>query len=403
MQIGICRNTSSAMVRQAAMSVTLYDSIEAVPERDWLRFVPEVNPLLKPSYLKLLEDTKRGDMDFIYALLHSEGRMLGVCYFQVVRFRGTNLVPYFPTITGTSFIDRIKRWGIDFAKGLVAKVDVPLLVSGNLFITGEQGLYFLPGITELEKSHYLAYTIQQIFKQRKGIKTALLPDMYEPTGDFDAAFKGIYNRIYVEADMSMTLPANWQSFDDYLTAISSKYRVRAKKILQTSTTISSHEMEADEIEAQLDRLYELYNVVAEKADFNIAKFPASYFLDQKRLAPDMYKVFGYYLDGRLVGFMSLFILPHKTEVHYCGIDYTINKELNLYQRMLYDIVAYAATHGLRRLHFGRTAPEVKSTIGAIPQPMYGYIRHQNPIINRIMSIFTSRLKPREYVLRNPFK
>ena len=117
----------------------------------------------------------------------------------------------------------------------------------------------------------------------------------------------------------------------------------------------------------------------------------------------MYKVFGYYLDGVLVGFMSIFILPHKTEVHFCGIDYSINKEHALYQRMLYDTVKYAIENNLRRLHFGRTAPEVKSTIGAIPHPMYGYLHHRNPVINAVMGLFTGRLKPREYILRNPFK
>jgi hypothetical protein len=71
--------------------------------------------------------------------------------------------------------------------------------------------------------------------------------------------------------------------------------------------------------------------------------------------------------------------------------------------MLYDIIKYAAEHDLRDLHFGRTAPEVKSTIGAIPHPMYGYLKHKNPLINRFMGLFTGRLKPRDYVLRSPFK
>ena len=101
--------------------------------------------------------------------------------------------------------------------------------------------------------------------------------------------------------------------------------------------------------------------------------------------------------------MTVFILPNKTEVHFCGIDYSINKDLSLYQRMLYDIIKFATENNLRELHFGRTAPEVKSTIGAIPHPMYGYLKYRNPIINSIMGIFAKRLKPREYILRNPFK
>jgi predicted N-acyltransferase len=404
MQVEISHRSVIATVQNAAVRVSIYDTINAVPESDWLRFIPDGNPLLKPQYLKLLEDTQRGEMEFIYALVHKDDRLIGVCYFQIVRFRGTNLLPFFPTITSTSLSERLKAYFINLSKSFVAKLDLPLLVSGNLFITGEQGLYFLSNITELEKSFYLAHTIEHILKERKNIRTALLPDMYEPSGDFDTAFlKKNYQRIYVEADMSMILPNDWHSFEDYLQAISSKYRVRAKKIMQNSQALTMHEMTADDIEANIDRFYYLYRIVADKADFNIAKFPKDYFVAQKRLSPDLYKIFGYYLDGVLVGFMSIFILPNKTEVHYCGIDYSINKDYALYQRMLYDTGKYAIENNLRKLHFGRTAPEVKSAIGAIPHPMYGYIRYKNPILNSLMGLFTSRLKPREYIHRNPFK
>ena len=399
-QIGISPNSITASAQCAAAKVSIYDTIDSVPESDWLRFIPEGNPLLQPQYLKLLEDTQRGEMDFIYALVHKEDRLIGVCYFQIVRFKGTNLLPYFPA-AGSS---RLKNVVMELSKKIVGMIDIPLLVSGNLFITGEQGIYFLSHFTELEKSFYLSHTIDHILKERKYIKTVLLPDMYEPSGDFDAAFlKNKYQRIYVEADMSMILPNSWQTFEDYLQAISSKYRVRAKKIMQNSQKLSSHELTADELENELDRFFYLYKLVADKADFNIAKFPKSYFVAQKRQNPYLYKIFGYYLDGVLVGFMSLFILPNKTEVHYCGIDYSINKDHALYQRMLYDTVKYAIENNLRKLHFGRTAPEVKSTIGAIPHPMYGYLKHRNPIFNSIMGLFTGRLKPREYILRNPFK
>ena len=400
MQIGITQTNLCADSQCAAIKVSLFDSIDTVPESDWLRFVPETNLLLKPSYLRLLEETQRGEMEFIYAILHKDDRLIGACYFQVVRFLGTNLLPYFPESGSNVLLNAVMNIG----KRVVAKIDMPLLVSGNLFITGEQGTYFLPQFTELERATYLSHTIDNILRQRKYIKAVLFPDMYEPSGDFDVPFlKNKYQRIYVEADMSMNLPASWHTFDDYLQAISSKYRVRAKKIMQNSQKLSGHEMTADEIEQQLDRFFSLYKQVADKAFFNIAKFPASYFVAQKRLNPDMYKLFGYYLDDVLVGFMTVFILPNKTEVHFCGIDYSINKDLSLYQRMLYDIVKFATENDLRELHFGRTAPEVKSTIGAIPHPMYGYLKYRNPIINSIMGIFAKRLKPREYILRSPFK
>lgn len=399
MSLELSDERAAAISRDTQVSVSLFDSIMDVPQADWLRFIQDNNPLLQPSYLQLLEDTLKGEMEFIYALLRKNESLIGICYFQVVKFKGTNLIAYFPKDN-----EGIKNKLLNLTKGLVAKIDMSLLVSGNLFITGEQGVSLLSHFTEMEKSFYLSHTIDHILKEREYIKAVLLPDMYEPKGDFDAAFlQNKYQRIYVEADMSMTLPDDWHHFEDYLDAISSKYRVRAKKILANSHQLSSRELTADELDTRLNRFFDLYKSVADKADFNIAKLPKAYYPQQMRQNPDMYKVFGYYLDGEMVGFMSLFILPHKTEVHYCGIDYTINKEHGLYQRMLYDVIKYATEHHLGNLHFGRTAPEVKSTIGAIPHPMYGYLKHRNPIINSLMGIFTKRLKPREYILRSPFK
>lgn len=398
MSVSLCPR-STAISRETAVDVTLYDTIAAVPAADWHRFTEHSGPLLQPDYLLLLERTLQSEMEFIYALVRKDQALIGVAYFQVVRFKGTNLTAYFPQDN-----EGLKNKLINLTKGLVAKIDVPLLVSGNLFITGEQGISFLPQYTVQERSYFLAHTIDHILAQRRHIKAVLMPDMYEPVGDFDEAFlRYHYKRIYVEADMSMRLPQEWHSFDDYLGAITSKYRVRARKILQTSHQLTSRELTADELQENIEKVYQLYRNVADKADFNIARLPKDYYPAQLRQSPDMYKVFGYFLEGRMVGFMTLFILPYKTEVHYCGIDYSINKEHNLYQRMLYDVVKYATEHDLRLLHFGRTAPEVKSTIGAIPQPMYGYLRHRNPLVNALMGLFTGRLKPRHYILRSPFK
>lgn len=403
MSISISAAKDLGICKSQAIEVTLYDRISEFPLQDFLRFVPENNALMQPSYLQLLEEKLEGNMQFLYVAIRQEGVLCGIAYFQVVRFTGNNVTAYFPTDFGSGILAKVKAAAVKLSANLVARIDVPILVSGNLFITGEQGLYLSSHFTERERSYYLAATINEILRKRVYLKAVLLPDMYEPAGDFDAAFLDHYLRIEIESDMNMCLPQTWHSFDDYLMAISSKYRVRAKKILSTTEAITCHEMDAVEIEDRIDRIYELYKIVADKADFNIAKFPGSYYPAQKKVTPEIYRVFGYFLEGRLIGFMSYFVLPYKTEVHYCGIDYEVNKGFPLYQRMLYDTVRFGVENRVRKLHFGRTAPEVKSTIGAVPQAMYGYVKHRNSIVNFVLSLFTSRLKPRTYILRNPFK
>ena len=98
MDISICGHQTYCNAATAPIQVSLYDTIGSVSAADWLRFIPDGNPLLNPSYLHLLEETQKGEMEFIYALLRNADGLLGVCYFQVVHFKGSNLVPYFDNI-----------------------------------------------------------------------------------------------------------------------------------------------------------------------------------------------------------------------------------------------------------------------------------------------------------------
>jgi predicted N-acyltransferase len=400
----ICLNNFCNTSLDSSIEISLYTSITAIAEKDWLRFVPNDNPLLLPSYLKLLEETQQGRMRFIYAVLKEEEVTKGICYFEVVRFTGDNLIAYFPVIEPISFINRIKIVAQEIAKRFIRLIDLELLVSGNLFMTGDKGAFFSSTISNEEGTALLTSTIQKILKEESTIKAVLFPSLYEPATVADAIFiKNKYRRIFMEADLSMKIHSSWKSFEDYLQALSSKYRVRAKKIISVSAVLTHQNLSHHNILEQTETIFNLYKNVADRVDFNLAKLTPTYFAEQKKLTPDTYQFVAYYLDGKMVGFISLFLLPNKTEVHYVGIDYSINKDYSIYQRMLYDVVKFATEKGLPELHFGRTAPEVKSTIGAIQAPMYGYVKHRNVIFNYFMQLFTEGLKPREYTLRNPFK
>ena len=54
--------------------------------------------------------------------------------------------------------------------------------------------------------------------------------------------------------------------------------------------------------------------------------------------------------------------------------------------------------------FGRTALEIKSTIGAEPVEIFGLIKHNNLLINQfIESIFNSLNPTIKWIQRKPFK
>ncbi|MNY41463.1 hypothetical protein D3C86_1762760 [compost metagenome] len=72
--------------------------------------------------------------------------------------------------------------------------------------------------------------------------------------------------------------------------------------------------------------------------------------------------------------------------------------------MLFDMTEFGISNQFKRIVFGRTALEIKSTIGAEPVEIFGLIKHNNKAINPFMEkIFTSLNPKVEWIQRKPFK
>ena len=72
--------------------------------------------------------------------------------------------------------------------------------------------------------------------------------------------------------------------------------------------------------------------------------------------------------------------------------------------MLYNMTAYGIENGFDSIIFGRTALEIKSSVGATPVQMSGFIFHTNKLINRFMDPIFKKLEPTlQWQQRHPFK
>lgn len=384
-------------------SIALCDTAEQLNALQWNRHIPPANLLMQYDSLLLLEKIQP-EMQFKYVLVKDGNRPVGAMYFQVVMFHASQLINYFPE-------EAENKWWLSALKSVSKKllnmINVPLLVSGNVFMTGENGFYFAADIDAATRAKILRRTVGEIVRSEPRIKATLVSDLYAPKTNFDSSFKANgYHEITVESDMSITLNREWKNFDNYLSALSSKYRVRAKKVfsLTNEAAVEMKDLTAEEIQQYQDRLNDLYARVMGNAEFKLAELNKNFFYEQKKQLPENYRLFGYFLKEELIGFISVFHFGKRIEVHYTGMEHDKCKPIHLYQRMMYDTIRYGIENNSERLHFGRTAPEIKSTIGAIPSHMYGYVKHFNPIFNFLfVRNYTANLKPREYTFRNPFK
>ena len=203
--------------------------------------------------------------------------------------------------------------------------------------------------------------------------------------------------------MVLHLDKNWNTFDDYLQALKTKFRVKAKKALKLSKNLSVKDVTKDSISEQLSDMEHLYKKVAKNASFNLSDFNLNTYQEFMNQLDNNYIIKTYYLEDKMVGFMSGVVNNDSLDAHFVGIDYSLNRELGIYQRMLYDYIKIAINNNLKTLNFGRTASEIKSSVGAEPQDLTMYLRHKKSITNKIIKLFLMRVQPTPFRQNLPFK
>ena len=90
------------------------------------------------------------------------------------------------------------------------------------------------------------------------------------------------------------------------------------------------------------------------------------------------------------------------ESYYFGLDYEVSRQFSLYRSMLYDDVAAAIAQGARRLSFGRTSQEVKSTLGARPVALTWFGKSTSLLPTRLLTHLAGSVAA-PYTAHDPFR
>ena len=207
-----------------------------------------------------------------------------------------------------------------------------------------------------------------------------------------------------EPDMTLTLSPNWDTIHDYLNDIKSKYKKRYRSIYKKSSTIHTIEINLENFSTYRSNINSLYQNVFSRSSFSGPPFNTSIFesfFNDKNLD---FKMIGYQdLNNQLLSFSSYFIVDNTLYSYYIGLDYDMNSTYQLYNRMLYDMLEIGIRNRVKKVIYGRTAAELKSTIGATPTPSTSAIYISNRILNVLFKPFVARLTLKTWIQRDPFK
>jgi hypothetical protein len=382
---------------------TCFEEIENVPENEWNEATDNNNLFLSFQYLSVLDKQKTDCLKFRYVIVYHHKKPMGVVYFQINDFSAS----LFGEQAEKLITDLKNNRANLFQRYINENETVMRLVTcGNNFISGEHGFYL--NVSRKKTTFKILETIincvSQAEKLRGKISVILVKDFYaEGFEDKDCWYYKKFIYFNVEPNMIINLPKGLLTLTDYLTHFSKKYRNRAKHILESSASLTKKRLSTVEIIKYNDILYTLYLQVFEQAKFKLAHLGKDYFSSLANYNHTNFYIDAWFKGEELVSFASGFRLPTEIEAHFIGFDYKLNREYELYQTILYSYIEEGIALKKEKINLGRTASEIKSTVGAKANELICYIKPQNVLSKLILKPFMQFLQPSEWIPRNPFK
>ncbi len=387
---------------------SFFRSIDATGN-DWDQLaVQSGDVFLQRAYLHTLENTPPSDMRFGYLIFYANDRPAGIAICQTKRFSAAeSLSDLSTTEKDPCFFNGLANW---LKRRVAGWVDAEILVCGNLMVTGEHGFWFDRDLVCEKDTAPLLYTaLQDTSAQmdKNGSRIAMLlvkdirPEQQATMGQY--LVKKQFTEFDIQPNMVLHLD-EFADFDQYLGAMTTKYRTRAKRAFKKGELLEKKELLVNEVLAAAPHMYELYKSVAKSAGFNVVDLNADYTPAVQKGLDGGFRVFGYYLKDQMVAYCTTLKNGDELEAHFLGYDKSLNHEYQLYLNMLYDMIGVAFDSGCKSVVFARTALEIKSSVGAVPEHLFCYLKHQNPLINNFTSNVLDYLKPvEEWQQRHPFK
>lgn len=225
----------------------------------------------------------------------------------------------------------------------------------------------------------------------------IIPDFFKDKVSFD----NTYVKIEVEPEMHLKIQPNWHSIDTYKNDLKRKYRLKINAIEKKTKPIDIRLINHDQLIEKNAVLQQLFDQVFDEAKFSGPKLNTAVLIDLVKIK--YLKVYGFFYEGKMIGFSSFFEQNDDLYSYYVGFDKIINKSIPIYGRMILFSIEQAILLKKKVLYFGRTASEYKSNFGSVPVKSYVYVKFKNRLLNRFFQPYIKKIQTHSWIQRRPFK
>ena len=373
---------------------TLYPTVDLIDSVVFKDINSEGNIYFSKPFLKAFE-TSNPQIEFKYISISDvDKNTVALALVQVIRL---NVEGMLKNIKVAPFV----RKGLGL---LFCNEYIKIMFCGNVFLSGEHGISTAENSSKKDIYSEIGTALDAVAANTKPMHAIFIKDFQLASLVHTQSFLNFgYSEIKVEPNMIIQLKPEWKNFEEYKNILKSKYRVKANKADSKSSILEIRLFSSKDLETYKHELQALYQNTIDKASFNAQVLNLDTYSHLSTSLKDNFIVKGYFLENRLVGFLTALVNDNKLDAHFIGLDYELNKSHAIYPRILNDYVRIGIEKQVSSINLGRTASEIKSTIGANPIELSCYIKHKNPFLNSLIKPFLRRIKIKEFKQHSPFK
>ena len=357
---------------------------------EWKRSAPSADFWLSQAFLEFLQRNPQGMHTDILLLREAASAITVGCCVQTFRLRlGRQLPERRPQGQPASFRRRV-----------TGKLSLRVSVVGQMLTSGGHGSFGFGALSAAVLSRLLDALAGQLTSGAGGVSAVVIKDHFPAdagVGDRLRArgFEPLHADPVMELDLrDHTSPA------EYLAALTSKYRVRYRRARAKAEGITRRRLAPDEVRRRIDRIYALHRATRRGADVNFVELDRPYFVWLSERAA----IHGYFDGERLIGFTTALQQGNTYHAHYLGLEEAYNHSHHLYHNMLFDLLEDALRTSATVLDYGRTALEIKSSVGARPRSTALLVTTRYAWLNRLLpSVLSFFHTPTHWTERSPFR
>lgn len=341
-------------------------------------------PFAQWNFLKIFEDKHKKNITHIY-VEDLENR--GIAYGQKFTIGGNKIKGY--------------QKNKSIIASLVHLLKIKMVAFGNGYMSNVSSSIYKDGTTS---KNFLINIIKEI-KKKWCVQAFVFPDHFiEEIGNKHKSNAQIeLIKVEIDEDMRMDIHPEWESFEDYVQSLHKKYRTRLKKVFKKSDEIKIVNLDKKDLKKYYKKMQALFIEVHKRSSFNPIVFNTKSYFDLLDCEYPKCNIQGYFLGEELIAFASELETENKLYSYFIGLDYSFNRNLSVYERILYQSVKRAIESKKSEIIFGRTAAEFKSNVGAKPHKSFIYIYITSPILRFFLKPILERMRPKKWTQRNPLK